>query len=149
MRLISVTSRGDKLSCRIDYGFHSASVVDLPVNDYLVVIGHADKATIEHPVCGSRKSKPVPDRVWSAMFDRANMGGFGLQSPSPVHQAPTSHRTAPIVCMKHGATERTVTEGAVEKRLRQGTLNLERGLLFSNAIKWLRITYARERLIVR
>ncbi|OBV12408.1 hypothetical protein I603_0539 [Erythrobacter dokdonensis DSW-74] len=51
--------------------------------------------------------------------------------------------------MKHGATERTVTEGAVEKRLRQGTLNLERGLLFSNAIKWLRITYARERLIVR
>jgi hypothetical protein len=48
------------------------------VNDDLVIVGHPDQTSIEHPMCSAGKRKPVADRVWPAMLDGADVGRFSL-----------------------------------------------------------------------
>ena len=116
---------------------------------YLVIVGDANKTSIEHPVRSPRQRKTITNCVRSAMFDRPNMRRFCFQPTSAVDEPPTSDRTASIVSFENSPPEGSVPKRAVYKCLNQGALNLEWCLLLTQSIQWFKVANARQHMIVR
>jgi hypothetical protein len=75
MRMWTVrhTPRRKRATGFINYRSYPLRIVRLSRDQYLQIVGQANKTTIKHPMRCARKGDPIADDIWPVRFHRPDM----------------------------------------------------------------------------
>ncbi len=86
MWTVRYTPRRKRATGLVNYRSYPLWIVSLPGDQYLQIVGQANKTTIKHPMCRARQSDPIADDIWPARFHWPDMCRSDFRPPSSIDE---------------------------------------------------------------